>query len=70
MNLSQLEVLIAIVETGNFTDAAELVGLTQSAVSYSLGKLEADGRPCRSPAEPGYSRRYFLGHKQQFGCGT
>jgi len=42
MNLSQLEVLIAIVETGNFTDAAEFVGLTQSAVSYSLSKLEAE----------------------------
>lgn len=42
MNLSQLEVLIAIVETGNFTEAAETVGLTQSAVSYSLSKLETE----------------------------
>lgn len=42
MNLSQLEVLVAIVETGSLTEAAEVVGLTQSAVSYSLSKLEAE----------------------------
>lgn len=42
MNLSQLEVLIAIVETGSLTEAAEVVSLTQSAVSYSLSKLEAE----------------------------
>ena len=42
MNLSQLEVLVAIVETGSLTEAAETVGLTQSAVSYSLKKLEAE----------------------------
>lgn len=42
MNLSQLEVLVAIVETGSLSEAAEVVGLTQSAVSYSLSKLEAE----------------------------
>lgn len=42
MNLSQLEVLIAIVDTGNMTEAAEVVGLTQSAVSYSVSRLEAE----------------------------
>lgn len=42
MNLGQLEVLVAIVETGSLTEAAEVVGLTQSAVSYSLSKLEAE----------------------------
>jgi len=42
MNLVQLEVLVAIVESGSLTEAAELVGLTQSAVSYSLRKLEAE----------------------------
>jgi DNA-binding transcriptional LysR family regulator len=42
MNLSQLEVLVAIVDTGNLTEGAEDVGLTQSAVSYSLSRLEAE----------------------------
>ncbi|MBE2270187.1 MAG: LysR family transcriptional regulator [Anaerolinea sp.] len=42
MNLSQLEVLVAIVDTGNMTEAAEVVGLTQSAVSYSVSRLEAE----------------------------
>ncbi|MEM9952707.1 MAG: LysR family transcriptional regulator [Chloroflexota bacterium] len=42
MNLSQLEVLVAIVDTGSLTDAADVVGLTQSAVSYSLSRLEAE----------------------------
>ena len=42
MNLSQLEVFVAIVDTGSLTEAAEVVGLTQSAVSYSLSRLEAE----------------------------
>ncbi len=42
MNLSQLEVLVAIADTGSLTEAAELVSLTQSAVSYSLSKLESE----------------------------
>ena len=42
MNLSQLEVFAAIVDHGSLTEAAEVVGLTQSAVSYSLSKLEAE----------------------------
>jgi DNA-binding transcriptional LysR family regulator len=42
MNLAQLEVLVAIVDSGSLTEAAEVVGLTQSAVSYSLSKLEAE----------------------------
>lgn len=42
MNLSQLEVLVAIADTGSLTEAAEVVSLTQSAVSYSLSKLEAE----------------------------
>lgn len=42
MNLSQLEVLVAIVETGSLKEAGETVGLTHSAVSYSLSKLEAE----------------------------
>lgn len=42
MNLSQLEVLVAIVDAGSMTEAAEVVGLTQSAVSYSVSRLEAE----------------------------
>jgi DNA-binding transcriptional LysR family regulator len=42
MNLSQLEVLIAISETGSFTAAADRVGLTRSAVSHALASLEAE----------------------------
>lgn len=42
MNLGQLEVLVAIVDTGSLTEAAETVGLTQSAVSHSLNRLETE----------------------------
>jgi DNA-binding transcriptional LysR family regulator len=42
MNLSQLEVLVAISETGSFTAAADKVGLTRSAVSHALAGLEAE----------------------------
>ncbi|BDI28691.1 putative HTH-type transcriptional regulator YvbU [Capsulimonas corticalis] len=42
MNLSQLELLVAVVETGNFSDAADKIGLTQSAVSHGLAKLETE----------------------------
>ncbi len=40
MNLGQLEILIAIAETGSLTEAAEKIGITQSGVSHSLNKLE------------------------------
>ena len=42
MNLTQLEVLVATVDHGSMTEAAEVIGLTQSAVSYALSKLEAE----------------------------
>lgn len=42
MNLSQLEVLVAIVDAGSLSEAAETVSLTQSAVSYSLSRLETE----------------------------
>jgi len=42
MNLSQLELLVALVETGNFSEAAARIGLTQSAVSHGLAKLEQE----------------------------
>ncbi|MBA3869717.1 MAG: LysR family transcriptional regulator [Anaerolineae bacterium] len=40
--MSQLEVLVAIVDAGNLSEAAEVVSLTQSAVSYSLSRLETE----------------------------
>lgn len=42
MNLGQLELLVALVETGNFSEAADRVGLTQSAVSHGLAKMEQE----------------------------
>lgn len=42
MNLSQLEVLVALSETGSFTETANRVGLTRSAVSHALASLEAE----------------------------
>jgi DNA-binding transcriptional LysR family regulator len=42
MNLSQLEVLAAIAETGSFTEAADRVGLTRSAVSHAVANLETE----------------------------
>ncbi|HBQ2535167.1 TPA: LysR family transcriptional regulator, partial [Klebsiella pneumoniae] len=38
--LSQLSVFVRIVETGSFTKAAHELGLSRSAVSKSLSKLE------------------------------
>lgn len=42
MNISQLDLLVALVETGSFSEAADRVGLTQSAVSHGLAKLETE----------------------------
>ncbi len=42
MNLGQLELLVALVEVGNFSDAADRIGLTQSAVSHGLAKMEQE----------------------------
>lgn len=42
MNVSQLELLVALTETGNFSEAGDRVGLTQSAVSHGLAKLETE----------------------------
>ena len=42
MNLSQLEFLVALTETGNFSEAADRIGLTQSAVSHGLAKMEQE----------------------------
>lgn len=42
MNLGQLEVFVAIVNNGSLKKAAEAIGITHSAVSYSLSKFEAE----------------------------
>lgn len=42
MNLRQVELFLAVVETGGFTTAAERLGIAQPAVSTSVRKLEED----------------------------
>jgi DNA-binding transcriptional LysR family regulator len=42
MHLSQLEVFVALAELHSFTEAAERVGVTQSAVSHALAALERE----------------------------
>ncbi len=40
MNLQQLEYVIAVKETGNFSEAAEKCNITQSTLSTMIGRLE------------------------------
>lgn len=42
MNLSQLQSFVALADTASFTEAAESVHLTQSAVSHALAALERE----------------------------
>ncbi|GED25879.1 LysR family transcriptional regulator [Brevibacillus agri] len=42
MTLFQMEVLIAIMNTGNFTRAGEQIGLSQSGVSHTIRSLEKE----------------------------
>jgi DNA-binding transcriptional LysR family regulator len=42
INSSQLELLVALVEQGSFSAAAQALGLTQSAVSHGLARLETE----------------------------
>lgn len=42
MNINQLELLVALIETGSFSEAGDQMGLTQSAVSHGLAKLETE----------------------------
>lgn len=42
LTLLQFEIFEAVVETGSFTKAGELLGLTQSAVSHAVAGLEAE----------------------------
>src|SRR5256885_15289048 len=58
LDIDQLRTLLAIVETGSFTKAAEVVHKTQSAVSMQMKRLEerlgktifaGDGRAPNAP---------------------
>lgn len=42
MNFSQLQSLVALADTGSFTEAAYAIDLTQSAVSHALAALESE----------------------------
>jgi DNA-binding transcriptional LysR family regulator len=42
MNFSQLQSIVALAETGNFTEAAYAIDLTQSAVSHAIATLERE----------------------------
>ncbi|QBD79446.1 LysR family transcriptional regulator [Ktedonosporobacter rubrisoli] len=42
MNFSQLQSVVALAETGSFTEAAYAIDLTQSAVSYAIAALERE----------------------------
>ncbi len=41
VQLRQLQTLVAVVDAGTFTDAATVLGVSQAAVSRSIGSLEA-----------------------------
>jgi DNA-binding transcriptional LysR family regulator len=58
MNLSQLEILVAVAETGSFTEAADRVGLTRSALSHTLANLETELGV--APLERGRGKRVQL----------
>lgn len=42
MNLTQVQVLLTLAETGSFTQAGDKIGMTQSAVSHALNNLETE----------------------------
>src|ERR1700681_4350740 len=42
LNFSQLQSVVALTETGSFTEAAYAIDLTQSAVSYAISGLERE----------------------------
>ncbi|MXQ54056.1 LysR family transcriptional regulator [Shimazuella alba] len=42
MTIIQMEILLKVVETGNFTKAGEELGLSQSAVSHAISNLESE----------------------------
>jgi DNA-binding transcriptional LysR family regulator len=62
MNLTQIRYFLAVVETGNFTRAAERVNVTQPTLSAGIQRLEeALGAPLlergRGAAQPTPTRR-------------
>jgi DNA-binding transcriptional LysR family regulator len=42
MTLAQLQAFVTVIESGSFTTASEVLGITQSAVSHALASLEAE----------------------------
>lgn len=42
MNISQIQSFVALAETGSFTEAAEQIYLSQSAISHALAALERE----------------------------
>lgn len=46
MTLLQLEIIKTVVDTGSFTKASEILGLTQSAVSHAIAGLETEFGIC------------------------
>ena len=42
MTLAQLQAFVTVIETGSFTAASEVLGMTQSAVSHSIASLETE----------------------------
>src|SRR5262249_7767396 len=42
MNFSQLQSFVALADMGSFTEAADAINLTQSAVSHALAALESE----------------------------
>ncbi|QBD79516.1 LysR family transcriptional regulator [Ktedonosporobacter rubrisoli] len=42
MTFAQLQAFVAVIESGSFTTASEVLGITQSAVSHALASLETE----------------------------
>lgn len=67
MNLPHIRIFIAVVETGSFTKAAEMLAITQSGVSHAISSLESElGIPLLVRARNGItvteSGEQILGH--------
>ncbi|WP_317134662.1 LysR family transcriptional regulator [Leptolyngbya sp. 7M] len=45
IKLSQLRILVAVANCGNFSEAALQLGISQSAVSHAVASLEEDQHP-------------------------
>ena len=75
MNLKQLEVFVAVAETGSFSKGAEAAFITQSTVSQHIGALEGEfgikllDRTGRG-ALPTEGGKVLLRHARQLLCGA